>query len=181
MSSLWYQAGGGADLAWRAIGVDAEIVDLRTTLELPLRITKFGGREGSHDVALLVRGRPAAWINGRPVLGGMKILAHRDELLIDGRPLFYSDESVPVVRSFELADNQRRPRCAVCRQNVENGQSIVECPRCGRVFHQIAASANCEAKLCWTYRPACLCLHPTHMDPDAVWRPEKELDDGGRL
>jgi hypothetical protein len=178
MSCLWYEAGGEANLAWRAVELAAEVVDLAAPLELPLRIAKFGGGDGPHEVALLVRGRPAAWCNGRPVLGGLKILAHRDELLIGGRTLFYSDETLPVVRNFELADGKRRPRCPVCRQNVEDGQAIVACPRCGRVFHQINSNESGEAKLCWTYRPACLCDHPTQLDPDAVWRPEKELSDG---
>lgn len=178
MSSLWYEAGENGDLTWRAIELDAEVIDLAATLELPLRIAKLGGGEGSHEVAMLVRGRLAAWINGRPVSGGLKILAHRDELLIGGRTLFYSDETLPVVRSFELADGKRRPRCPVCRQSVEDGQSIVGCPRCGRVFHQINFTEVNEAKLCWSYRTACLCGHPTQLDPDAAWRPEKQLNDG---
>ncbi len=178
MSSLWYETGGQANPAWQAIELDADVVDLAATLELPLRIAKLGGSESSHEVALLVRGRPAAWINGRPLLGGLAILAHRDELLIDGRTLFYSDETLPVVRTFELAHDKRRPRCPVCRQNVEDGQCIVACPRCGRVFHQINSSESSEARMCWAYRPACLCGHPTRLDPDAVWRPEKELSDG---
>ena len=178
MGSLWFEDGSEAKRAWRALALDAEVVDMAASLELPLRIANLGGVEGSHEAALLVGGQTPAWVNGQPVLGGFKLLAHRDEMLIGGRTLFYSDETLPVVRAFQLADGDRRPRCPVCRKGVEDGHDVVGCPRCGRVFHQIRAADSQAAKFCWTYRPACLCGHPTRLDSDAVWRPEKELGDG---
>jgi hypothetical protein len=171
MSSLWYHETESG--AWQAIEIAAGVTDLASPLGLPLRLAKLGVDGGLAEVALFVRGRPTARINGRRVMGGIRILRHRDELLVDGATLFYSDESLPLAQTFALHDGATRPRCPVCRRNIEDNETTVRCPRCSRVFHQLEGA---EAKLCWTYRPFCLCMHPTDMNPDALWRPERELD-----
>ena len=175
MSSIWYQSDDSA--AWHAIEMNGQAIDLADTLQLSMRIVPLADRDGQHDVVLLVADHRSVWVNGRPVPGGIKVLSHRDELLAGGQTLYFSDESLPVVHEFALAAGQRRPRCAVDRMPIEDGQSVVTCPRCGRVFHQAPADAPADAKACWTYRAQCLCGHPTAMDSGAVWRPEKELED----
>ncbi len=181
MSSFWFSSSLGGATAWHSVAIAEPVVDLAPPLGLARALARFGDRGGSHGVALLVRDGLSIWVNGHPVLGGLKILAHRDELLAaDGRTFYYSDESTPVVCPFALQTGTRRPRCAVCRQSVEDGQLVVACPRCGRVFHQIPPRDAQQAKHCWTYTPQCLCGHPTSMDAGATWHPEKELCDESR-
>ncbi len=176
MSSLWYQSDDGVAPMWQAIELSSQTIDLADTLHLPMRIVPFGDRAGAYGVALLVAEGHSVWVNGRPVPAGIKVLSHRDEVLAGGRTIYFSDESLPAIRVFALAPNQRRPRCAVCRMAIEDGQTVVGCPRCGRLFHQAEDAAAENAKACWTYRAQCLCGHPTGLDASAVWRPEKELE-----
>jgi hypothetical protein len=132
------------------------------------------GSGGDAGAAILAPSDAAIWVNGETVLGGLKVLAHRDEILVDGELYCYSAQSRPVAAAFALAAGQRRPRCGVCRMAIEDGQAAVGCPQCGRIYHQLEAAGEQAAKLCWTYRPACLCRHPTGLGEDDAWRPDKE-------
>jgi hypothetical protein len=108
------------------------------------------------------------------LLGGLKVLGHRDEILVGGELFCYSAQSRPVVIEFTLAEGGRRPRCGVCRMEIEDGQAAVACPQCGRVYHQIDAAGEQAAKQCWTYLPTCLCGHSTALGEDGAWRPDQE-------
>ena len=114
--------------------------------------------------------RPGVWVrvNGEPVLGGMRLLEHKDEVLAGEARCVFSQQSVPVVVAFSPAEGARPPTCPVCRGVV--GPSLsVQCPGCGRWFHQEGARA------CWTYAAACrFCNHPTAFDDEAAWRPDRE-------
>jgi hypothetical protein len=132
------------------------------------------GTGGEAGAALLAADDLPVWVNGERVIGGLKVLVHRDEILIGGELYCYSAQSRPVVAAFALAEGQRRPRCGVCRMAIEDGQAAVACPMCARVYHQMEAAGERAAKLCFTYRPACLCGHPTGLGEDDAWRPDKE-------
>jgi hypothetical protein len=132
------------------------------------------GARGESQMALLAPLNDRVWVNGEPLLGSLRILRHRDEILV-GRQLFcFSGQSHPTVFEFVLAPGSRNPRCAVCRMAVEEGQAAVACPQCARVYHQLDAVGEQLAKQCWTYRKACLCGHPTGLTEDAVWHPESD-------
>jgi hypothetical protein len=125
--------------------------------------------------ALLVRPGVAARVNGEPVLGGLRLLEHADEVLVGAVRLCFSQESTPVVVCFALAAGQRPPVCPVCRGPVKEGAQAVQCPGCGRWFHQLGAEDGRPAKPCWTYAPTCrFCNHPTSFAAEAAWRPDRE-------
>ena len=115
--------------------------------------------------------RPGVWVrvNGDPVLGGMRLLQHKDEVLADDVRLVFSQQGIPAVVAFSLNNGGRLPTCPVCRGLVQESALSVQCPGCARWFHQEGA------KTCWTYAPTCrFCNHPTAFDDSAAWRPDRE-------
>ena len=115
---------------------------------------------------LLVRDGVRVRVNGEPVYGGVRVLDHRDEILVGADRLLFSAQSAPLVTAFALAPEGRPPVCPICRGPVRDGMQAVACPGCGRWFHQL------DAKPCWTYAPTCrFCQHPTPLDEAAAWRP----------
>ena len=119
--------------------------------------------------------RDGAWVrvNGEPVLGGMRLLEHKDEVLVEDMRLVFSQESAPVVVSF-AATGLRTPTCPICRGPIREGMQAVQCPGCGRWFHQLGGEGQ-PAKPCWTYATTCrFCGHPTSFASEAAWRPDRE-------
>jgi hypothetical protein len=120
------------------------------------------------QAALLVRPGVRVRVNGEPVFGGVRLLEHKDEVLIGARRVVFSGEATPVVTTFTAA-GQRPPVCPVCRGPVREGTQAVQCPGCGRWFHQQ------DAKTCWTYAATCrFCNHPTSFSAETCWRPDQE-------
>ena len=139
----------------------------------PFHLRLFG--QGTDAVvALLSPLELPVYVNGDYLIGGLRILQNQDEILAGLQRYYYSAESTPLVSVYQLAPGGRRPKCGVCRGVIEDGQSVVVCHRCGRVFHQLLAGENLPAKECWTYRAKCLCDHPTDLGEGATWRPEQE-------
>jgi hypothetical protein len=166
MSCLWLE---GAPGQW-------------TTRIVPAGRPLAGEDIGVPGIALLVLprqgavllARDGAWVrvNGEPVLGGMRILEHKDEVLVEDVRLVFSQETVPVVVRFAAAAGQRLPTCPICRGPIRDGMQAVQCPGCGRWFHQLGQPV---AKPCWTYAPTCrFCQHPTSVAAGAAWRPDRE-------
>jgi hypothetical protein len=137
-------------------------------------IVRFGkGAEGG--VALLAGPGVEVRVNGLPLVGGLRVLEHRDELLIDGQRYCFSAQSTPVVTTFHLQDGARRPTCPVCRGPLRDGEHAVHCPGCARWYHQIEPAEEHRGRTCWTYAATCrFCQHPTSLDGEAGWTPEKE-------
>ena len=118
---------------------------------------------------LLVRPGVRVRINGEPVPGGVRVLDHRDEILVGADRLLFSAQSAPLITTFALAPEQRPPVCPICRGPVRDGMPTVACPGCGRWFHQL------DEKPCWTYAPTCrFCQHPTPLEEGSTWRPGGE-------
>src|SRR4051812_28999440 len=162
MSCIWFQPAAGR---WQARPLVAgrlhEISDL-----VPAAAGLVASRQGT---ALLVRPGVRVRVNGEPVLGGLRLLDHRDEILVGGVRLLFSAETVPEVVSFTASEGMRTPVCPVCRGPVRAGLLAVQCPGCGRWCHML------EGRPCWTYAPTCrFCNHPTALTADAVWRPGPE-------
>jgi hypothetical protein len=167
MSNIWREVAGGG---WQATAL-AE--DGPLLLDGGL-LCRFGrGSEGG--VALLVRRGLRALVNGQAVLGGLRVVVHKDEVLLGQSRFFFSAEAVPVVARFRLEAGSRAPTCPTCRGPLRDGEEAVQCPGCRRWYHQIAAQANEKGKTCWTYAPTCrFCTHPTSLGGEPVWRPEQE-------
>ncbi len=167
MSNLW-QPGS---TAWEAIPLETELAPGA------VRLVRFGNSSDS-GVALLMKPDVEVRINGLPTLGGLRILAHRDELLIEGRRFYYSAESTPLLTRFLLTEGTRRPTCPVCRGPLADGDQAIQCPGCGRWFHQSdEAQPGRRPRTCWSYAATCrFCRHPTALNGAAAWRPEQEED-----
>lgn len=162
MSCLWIEAAAGQWTPWT----------------LPVGKPLAGEDLGVPGIALLVLPRqgavllvrPEVWVrvNGEPVLGGMRLIEHKDEVLAGDIRLVYSQQGIPAVVAFAGAA-QRLPTCPICRGPVRDASLSVQCPGCGRWFHQEGA------KTCWSYAPTCrFCNHPTAFDDESAWRPDRE-------
>ena len=165
MSSVWREARGGE---WQPVAIPEAEGAPAVAVEVDgARFLRFGtGNE--RRTALVLPVGAAARVNGRPVLGGLRVLEHKDEVIFGRSRLFYSAESTPVVVVFRRAEGARSPTCPLCRGPVRDGDRAVQCPGCGRWFHQ-------ADKPCWTYAPTCrFCNHPTALGGEAGWRPERE-------
>lgn len=131
--------------------------------------------QGSERGALLFS-CPSTWVrvNGLPVLGGLRLLEHRDEILTEGGRLYFSRESAPRVVAYQISEGGRAAICPVCRGPLKEGAEAVQCPGCARWFHEGRAGGGI-AKPCWTYAPQCrFCGHPTPLDAGSAWHPAKE-------
>jgi hypothetical protein len=163
MGRIWHKDGR----EWRALPIPfSEVTNLS--------VVRFGSGSES-GVALIVRDGVSARVNGRPVPGGLRVLEHRDELLLGQERLFYSAESTPLVVAFHNAAGNRAPTCPLCRGPIRDGQQAVQCPGCARWFHQIAATSDAPGKPCWTYAETCrFCNHPTALSGEPAWHPGLE-------
>jgi hypothetical protein len=175
VATLWQRQVGDDGATWTAHTIDVGGANNGSVAlgASPVVLARFGSG-GDAGAAIFAPAGTAIWVNGATVPGGMKVLAHRDEILVGGELYWYSAQSRPVVAAFVLAESRPRPRCGVCRMAIEDGQAACACPQCGRIYHQMEAAGEQAAKLCWTYRPQCLCGHPTGLGEDDAWRPDKE-------
>jgi hypothetical protein len=119
--------------------------------------------------------RAPAWVNGQPVLGGVKALEHQDEILVGQALLYFSAEATPTPVVFRPEPGQCGPRCPLCRDLLNDGDQAVRCPRCGHWYHQIDPTDGRPGRPCWTTRETCwFCRHPTALSGEPGWRPEQE-------
>ena len=121
--------------------------------------------EGDGQWALFMRDGERLLHNGQRVTAGIRVLAHRDALALEGRDaVYFSTEEAPRIEPFAGGETASCPRC---RSELLRGQPTVKCPRCG-VFHHEMPDRNC-----WTYAPTCaLCAQPTALDAGLQWTPE---------
>jgi hypothetical protein len=163
MSCVWQEQRPGV---WTAVTVLPGRTLAGEDLGVP-GIGVMGLRSGG--AALLVRPGIRVRVNGELVLGGLRVLEHKDEVLAGWVRLCFSGETAPILVSFAPADKQRTAVCPICRGPIREGMQAVQCPGCGRWFHQL------DAKPCWTYAPTCrFCNHPTSFAAEAGWRPDRE-------
>jgi hypothetical protein len=174
MSSLWREIPGEG---WRAFPIAKEAGEGELCLAdegIRLIVLANGPERG---VGLLAESGAAVRVNGQPVLGGFRVLEHRDEILAGRTRLFFSAESTPVQVVHRLQPGMRPPTCPTCRGKIQDGDQAVQCPRtsCRLWYHQGATAAQGKVKTCWTYGPTCRsCQHPTALSAEPIWRPEME-------
>jgi hypothetical protein len=132
-------------------------VDRASAVLLPL--------SGGSDRFLIAGSDAAVWINGDPLVLGIRVLRDRDVIRVGaGECVVYSAEALPSVVSF---DEQRQVPCARCKTDITAGFLAVRCPKCGAWHHQGGDL------LCWTYTEKCAgCDQPTAMDGCYHWTPE---------
>jgi hypothetical protein len=105
------------------------------------------------------------WVNGLPLLAGLRVLDDRDEIRVEnGRPLFFATEEL--ARVVPMPDSNRAMMCPRCQQRIDAGTAAVRCPRCALWHHE---SGDLP---CWTYSPTCtLCPQPSALDAGFQWTP----------
>lgn len=114
-------------------------------------------------------------VNGQLVVGGIRVLDHKDEILHGANRYYFSSESKPELVIYRRQSESRPVRCPVCRGPVNNGDQVVFCPGCQRVYHQVDGSEEQSERPCWTYAASCqFCNHPTSLTGENGWRPEEE-------
>jgi hypothetical protein len=104
--------------------------------------------------------------NAQPA-AGLRVLAHGDLLAAaHGAAVFFSTEQAPSIETFGQTQSVSCPRC---KRPIVLGQSVVRCPACGVVHHELAD----PDRNCWTYAEKCaLCPQPTALDLGLRWSPE---------
>lgn len=170
MSCVWQEL---PDRTWRAVPIrNGEPLTGADLGASGIQLCHLASERGA---VLMVH--PGVWvrINGQPVLGGVRVLDHKDEILLAETRLYFSMEATPLVVLYRPAEGSRPPICPICRGPIRDGMQAVQCPGCGRWFHQLAADGDRPAKSCWTYAPTCrFCSHPTAFGAESAWRPERE-------
>ena len=170
MSVVWREM---PDQTWRALPLrQGQPLTAEELDAVGVQLCDLGSERGA-----LLMVRPGVWVrvNGQAILGGVRVLEHKDEVLLAETRLYFSMETAPVVTAYRLAEGGRPPICPICRGPIRDGMRAVQCPGCGRWFHQLDAEGDRPAKSCWTYAPTCrFCSHPTAFDAEAAWRPERE-------
>lgn len=120
----------------------------------------------------------AAFVNGRRLSLGIRVLRDRDEILLpnslpsdppDTEPqrIFFSTERLAIVEPFP--GGKKPVFCSRCKQIIEEGQLSVRCPsgRCGIWHHETVDQP------CWTYSDKCSnCDQATALDAGYRWTPE---------
>jgi hypothetical protein len=172
MSTVWQEADANR---WQPLAVPVGRPLEGGELQVPgIRLVRFG-RGSDQGVALLAPAELRVLVNGQPVLGGFRLLEHRDECLVGRTRFFFSSESAPAVVVFRVAPGARPCTCPVCRGVIKDGDTAVQCPGCARWFHQLEPVEGKGARRCWTFADKCrICSHPTSLSGEPVWRPEKE-------
>src|SRR5262245_22114601 len=112
MSCVWQEIPGQP---WRAVPVLAGKTLRREDFGLP-GLALFGLAQGSERGALLMV-RPGLWVrvNGLPVLGGLRVLEHKDEVLVAGGRLYFSLETTPAMTTYRVPEGGRAAVCPICR------------------------------------------------------------------
>lgn len=173
MSHLWIEEQPGD---WAAMPLNQPRVALEL---LSPAVNRSGGANDRRLPVTLVRHPERArapwhllaasgtdvWVNGIPLVGGLRVLDDRDHIRIgdDGR-FFFSTEDLARVDPMPGAD--KAMVCPRCRQPIERGTAAVRCPQCALWHHQSSELP------CWTYSPTCaLCPQPTALDAGFQWTP----------
>ncbi len=106
-------------------------------------------------------------VNGTPVVGDLKILRDRDQLLLPtaGRAFFSTERLAEIIPMIETA---REIRCPRCKTPVIKGSPAVRCPSCQLWHHQS------DDRPCWSYSTVCGgCSQPTALDAGFQWTPDQ--------
>jgi hypothetical protein len=110
-------------------------------------------------------------VNGDPVVAGIHVLQHRDEIVVrnckgESLRLYFSAEKI--ARIEQLTDEPHTVSCARCYKRINPGNQIVRCPSCSAVHHQS------DEFNCWTYAEKCansMCFQNTEINSGFRWVP----------
>ena len=126
-------------------------------------------REAEREQFVLLTGRSGreTRVNGLPLSLGIRILADRDEIRIEGAgTVFLSTERL--ARIEPLPEGGPPKHCPRCHLPIQVGTLAVQCPGCSLWYHQQGEYP------CWAYKgqPCGRCASPTELDAGFRWTPE---------
>ena len=164
MASLWFEELPG-DWAIRALSAPADVLAPDSTSPAGAPFLAYSDAPAARGWHLLAPPHREVWLNGLPVLAGVRTLCDRDEIRTDaGDTFFFSTEELAAVTALPAGD--ATIMCPRCRQQVETGTSAVRCPQCNLWHHQS------DTLPCWTYAPTCaMCPQPSALDAGFQWTP----------
>jgi hypothetical protein len=180
MSTVWQQI---ERQQWRCVAVGSETPVRGDGLHAPgIELFRYG-QDSERGVGLLVRSDLKVFVNGHSVIGGLRVLEHKDEILVATpdagskfQRLYYSSEATPTISVYRKVAGTRAVSCPVCRGAMKDGDTAVQCPNCARWFHQVEPVDGKPGRRCWTFAERCrICnVQPTALSGGPVWTPEKE-------
>ena len=103
-------------------------------------------------------------VNGTPVLNGVRVLQHRDEIASADAITYFSTEKLPEVVAFSGSP----VKCGRCRSEIKEGSAAAMCV-CGLWYHA-------SDRACFEYGDAvCIaCGRPTRLDGAGLWCPKEQ-------
>jgi hypothetical protein len=121
---------------------------------------------------LLSGAGPSVRVNGVPLSLGIRVLRHRDEIVLPAsregsHRWFFSGECVVEIRP--LPSEYAPATCPYCKRRIPVGTAAVQCPNstCGAWYHQTDDSP------CWSSTGYCgLCENPAVLEAGTRWSPE---------
>jgi hypothetical protein len=163
--------------AWIPVALDGDaftldgdgpqrVPDLMSTPGSSLALRRVDDPAGAIWALVVGRGQRVL-VNGAPAELGLVALGDRDQIWpADGRPLYFSTETLAQVTPFPAAEG--RGFCPRCKLRIDAGTPAVRCPGCGLWYHQS------DEFPCWTYAPQCsACPQETALDAGFRWTPEE--------
>ena len=106
-----------------------------TSSRFPILMSASGLPGEETSWTLLAQPDANLWVNGLPLISGIRLLRNQDEICILGcRRFYFSTDSLPQVMAFPGFD--RSILCPRCKQEVKKGEPSVRCPSCGVWHHQ---------------------------------------------
>lgn len=116
---------------------------------------------GESDVALIARPDARVRLNGRPIYGGLRVLADHDEIQIDGSRFYYSARD-PLAVEVYPGPPATCPRCCAM---IQPGSPAVRC-HCGAWLHEFAPDFGC-----FTYSGYCPSCNGSTLLEEDPWDP----------
>lgn len=172
------QGPGHTDWAIARLPEDARAFVLTDDPRQPVRI-RGKGSNGS-VVAELIRfgdrlnetwvlqspARELIQVNGFPLVGGIRVLQDKEEILTraSGR-IYFSTQRTPTIEPFP--GREEATSCPRCKGTIAEGEPSVMCPACFTWHHEGTD------RPCWSYTEKCaLCDQLTRLDTGVSWTPE---------
>lgn len=128
-------------------------------------LIRFGDRLNDTWV-LLSRARELIQVNGLPLIGGIRVLQDKEEILTraSGR-IYFSTQRAPRIEPFP--GREEATSCPRCKGRIASGEPSVACPSCCTWHHEE------PDRPCWTYTEKCaLCDQLTRLDTGFSWTPD---------
>jgi hypothetical protein len=136
--------------------------------KLPPRATLLSRAGANQYVVMGTSDEATLAVNGY-LIPTLRVLRHKDEILVENARYYFSAESPVEVREWSEAAPGEAVLCARCHARLRGGDLVAACPSCGAVCHES------EDLACLSYEPECpRCGAAISMDSAKFsWTPEE--------